>query len=192
MLRVIVEQSDRHGCIVIGEDLGTVPDGFRPALSERGIWTYRVMLFEREHDGRFRPPEHYPSNALATFATHDLATFAGWSTGHDLRVKRSIGIDPGETDEERARTHAALREALARYRNEDDDFVAIVRYLADTPSRLVAVAAEDIWSSADQINIPGTVREHPNWRHRLPVAVEDMANDARLWQIAAAFKKAGR
>jgi len=192
MLQAVAEESQRHRCIVIGEDLGTVPEGLRQALAERGIWTYRVMLFEREHDGRFQPPERYPVSALATFATHDLATFAGWSTGHDLRVKRSIGIDPGETEEERASTRSALHEALARYRNGDDDFIATVRYLADTPTRLVSVTAEDIWNVADQINVPGTVQEHPNWRHRLPVAVEDMANDTRLWQIAEVFKTAGR
>jgi len=192
MLQAVAEESQRHRCIVIGEDLGTVPEGLRQTLAERGIWTYRVMLFERQHDGRFQPPERYPVSALATFATHDLATFAGWSTGHDLRVKRSIGIDPGETEEERASTRSALHEALARYRNGDDDFIATVRYLADTPTRLVSVTAEDIWNVADQINVPGTVQEHPNWRHRLPVAVEDMANDTRLWQIAEVFKTAGR
>jgi 4-alpha-glucanotransferase len=192
MLRTVVEASQRNSCIVIGEDLGTVPQGFRQVLAECGIWRYLVMLFEREHDGRFQPPEHYPASALATFTTHDLATFAGWCSGHDLRVKRSIEIDPGETDEERARTHSALREAVARYRHGDDEFVAVIRHLADTPSRLVAVAAEDIWNVLDQVNIPGTVQQHPNWRHRLPLAIEDMGADARLWQIVEAFKDAGR
>ncbi|MEI9805792.1 MAG: 4-alpha-glucanotransferase [Pseudolabrys sp.] len=84
-----------HCCVVIGEDLGTVPEGFRETLARWGLWTYRVMLFEREGDGRFRPPESYPANAVATFNTHDLPSFRGWISGHDLVVKHSIGVDPG-------------------------------------------------------------------------------------------------
>ncbi len=76
-LRVIAEESNRARCIVIGEDLGTVPEGFRETLSHWGLWTYRVMLFEREHDGGFRSPEHYPAEAVATFSTHDLADLQG-------------------------------------------------------------------------------------------------------------------
>ena len=194
MLGVVAQESRRHRCIVVGEDLGTVPEGFRQTLAERGIWTYLVMLFEREHDGTFRSPERYPVNALATFATHDMATFAGWTSGHDLGVKRAIGIDPGETEEDRARSRAALHDALARYRvsGDDDDFIATVRLLAATRSRLVAIAAEDIWGLLDQINVPGTVHEHPNWRRRLPVSIEQMRADERLHRIAAACAQAGR
>ena len=192
LLGVVVEESQRNRCIVIGEDLGTVPEGFREKLAARGIWTYLVMLFEREHDGTFRPPERYPANALATFATHDMPSFAGWSTDHDLRTKRAINIDPGETEEGRAHTRATLQAALARYRGEDDDFIGVARYLAGTPSRLVAIAAEDVWGVADQINVPGTVHEHANWRRRLPVAVEQMRTDERLRRVAAAFAQAGR
>jgi 4-alpha-glucanotransferase len=192
MLQVIAQESERHRCIVIGEDLGTVPEGFRQKLAERGIWTYLVMLFEREHDGSFRPPDRYPANALATFATHDLATFAGWSSSHDLAVKRAIAIDPGESEAERAAAHNALREAIARFRDDCSDFIATVRFLADTPSRLVAVAAEDVWDVADQINVPGTVHEHPNWRRRLPLTVEQMRIDGRLREVGAAFARARR
>jgi 4-alpha-glucanotransferase len=192
MLCAVAEESQRHRCIVIGEDLGTVPEGFRHKLAERGIWTYLVMLFERNGDGSFRSPEQYPAKALATFATHDLATFTGWSTNYDLHVKRMIDIDPGESEEERDRARAAMQAALARYREDDDVFIAVARYLAVTPSRLVAVAAEDVWEVADQINVPGTVHEHPNWRRRLPVTIEQMRDDKRLRRIAAAFAQAGR
>jgi 4-alpha-glucanotransferase len=192
MLRVVAEESRRHRCIVIGEDLGTVPEGFREKLAEWGIWTYLVLLFERDHDGTFRTPDRYPANALATFATHDMATFAGWSSGQDLRVKREIDLDPGETEEERARARAALRAALERFRSCDDDVVAVARYLAATPSRLVAVAAEDILGVSDQTNVPGTVHQHSNWRWRLPVTIDEMRVQDRLRRVAAAFAQAGR
>jgi 4-alpha-glucanotransferase len=192
LLAVIAEASHDHRCVVIGEALGTVPEGFREQLQSWGIWTYVVMLFEREHDGSFRSPETYPTNALATFSTHDLATFAGWLSGHDLRVKRGIGVDPGERDEDRANAVAALHDSRRRHGFEGEGFVPIARYLAASHSRLVAVSIEDALMIEDQINVPGTTQEHPNWRRRLPLTIDELARDERLWQIAEVFAEAGR
>ncbi|CAN0171128.1 unnamed protein product [Phaeothamnion confervicola] len=132
MLRVIADESNRARCIVIGEDLGTVPDGFRDKLSRWGLWSYRVMMFEREHDGRFRLPETYPAEALATFNTHDLPSFRGWMTGEDLRTKHAIGIDPGETEEARAHARETLRWILAERAPSyaPDDFAGVAAVLA--------------------------------------------------------------
>src|SRR4029079_1213545 len=111
-LAVVAEESERCRCIVVGEDLGTVPENFRETLSAWGVWSYLVMLFERHGDGSFRRPADYPERALATFNTHDLPTFAGWMSGHDLRAKRAIGIDAGESDEERERSRLAVQAAI--------------------------------------------------------------------------------
>ncbi|MEH2511999.1 4-alpha-glucanotransferase [Nitrobacteraceae bacterium AZCC 1564] len=97
LLAVAALESVNHRCVVIGEDLGTVPDGFRERLLDWGIWSYRVMMFERGYDGSFLPIEHYPQDAMVTFSTHDLPTFAGWRSGHDIDLKHALGIDPGET-----------------------------------------------------------------------------------------------
>ena len=114
MLAVVAEESRRWSCIVIGEDLGTVPEGFRDTLSAWGVWSYLVMLFEREC-GRLVPPAraNIPRRAIATFNTHDLPTFAGWMSGHDLQTKRAINVDPGETEEDRAASRVTLARALA-------------------------------------------------------------------------------
>jgi 4-alpha-glucanotransferase len=194
LLRVIAEESNRARCIVIGEDLGTVPDGFRDRLSRWGLWTYRVMMFEREHDGRFRAPETYPAEALATFNTHDLSTFRGWLSGADLAIKRSLGIDPGETEEARAHSREALRWILAERAPSyaPDDFAAVAAVLAQTPSRLVTVGLDDILGVVEQINIPGTVDQHPNWRRKLPANVEDFASHEGLKRVAQAFAQNGR
>ena len=190
MLATIAEESRRFRCIVIGEDLGTVPEGFRDTLAAWGIWSYLVVLFEREWDGSFRQPSRYPMNALATFNTHDLPTYRGWISGHDLRVKRGIGLDPGESDEERERSRAAWRAAVDP--GSDDAFEHAAEFLAATPTRLVSLALEDILGVEDQINIPGTVTEHPNWRRRLPVAIENLRDDQRLRRAAEACARAGR
>jgi 4-alpha-glucanotransferase len=189
MLAAAAEESRRWNCILIGEDLGTVPEGFRETLSAWGVWSYLVMLFERNGDGSFKRPEHYPEKAIATFNTHDLATFAGWIGGHDLALKRSIGLDPGESDQERDDARAALAAALSRPQPRFEDAVA---YLAATPTRLVSVAIEDVLELTEQVNVPGTVDQHPNWRRRWPIALEDLPDDQRLRRIAATLLRAGR
>ena len=194
LLRVIAEESNRARCAVIGEDLGTVPEGFRDTLARFGVWGYRVMLFERDQSGSFKPPESYPAEALAAFNTHDLPTLRGWLAGHDLQVKRGLGLDPGETDEQRRASLDKLRwfigERAGEYR--DDELAAVVKLLGDTPSKLVVVSIEDILDIADQPNIPGTVDEHPNWRQRLPVSVEELADNVTLRKVGTVFRKAGR
>jgi 4-alpha-glucanotransferase len=194
LLRVIAEESRKYRCIVIGEDLGTVPGGFRETISRWGLWCYRVMLFEREADGRFKPPEAYPEGALATFDTHDLPTFRGWLQKHDMAVKRELGLDPGESDDARAGAHRNLRDILAERASglPSDDFAAAAAFLAATPSRLVVISLDDVLGVLDQVNIPGTTTEHPNWRRKLPLPLEDLENHAGLRRVAEVFAKAGR
>jgi 4-alpha-glucanotransferase len=193
-LCVIAQESNKARCIVIGEDLGTVPEGFRDTMARWGFWTYRVMLFEREQDGRFRAPGHYPAEALATFNTHDLPSFRGWMEGHDLKLKHSLGIDPGESDETRQWWQGALRRILAERAPDfsSDDFAAVATVLGATPSRLVMVPLEDILGVAEQINIPGTTDQHPNWARKLPVDLEDLDQHEGLRRVAQAFEEAGR
>lgn len=189
LLDVIVDESLRRRCVVVGEDLGTVPDGFREALARRGLWSYQVMLFEREHGGGFRHPSHYRADALTTFNTHDLPTFAGWMADHDLRTKRALHIDPGESDETRAHARSMLADAI---RGMGEGFAGVAAFLAQTPARLVMVALEDVLGVHDQVNIPGTIDEHPNWRQRIPVSVEGLARHEGLKNVAAIFAQAGR
>jgi 4-alpha-glucanotransferase len=192
LLAVTALESGAQRCLVIGEDLGTVPEDFRATLADWGIWTYQVMLFERAPDGSFLPPARYRENALVTFSTHDLATFAGWAGGRDLAVKRGLDMDPGETDAERAAALHALRTALSRVGATDLDFPAVARFLAQTPTRLLAIAVEDALGVCDQTNVPATIDEHPNWRRRLPVLLEELAQQAGLRSVADVMKSAGR
>lgn len=193
LLALVAIESLRHRCLVIGEDLGTVPEELRGFLADWGIWSYLVMLFERGADGAFRPPGEYRENALVTFSTHDLPTFAGWGSGHDLAMKRGLGLDPGETAEERETARAELRKAL----KADEDghapsFTDVARFLARARSRLMVVAIEDVLGVEDQPNVPGTVTEHPNWRQKLPVDLDALAAHPQLREIAAALAEEGR
>jgi len=192
LLAVTAQESMQSKCIVIGEDLGTVPETLREELADWGVWSYQVMLFERASDGSFRAPEEYRKNALVTFATHDLPTFAGWAQRHDLAVKTELGLDPGESDEDRALALTAMRDALARRGIRSLDFVSVTKYLAAAPSRLLVIALEDVLETKDQVNVPGTVNEHPNWRRRLSVPLEQLKDQPVLAAVADVMLAAGR
>jgi 4-alpha-glucanotransferase len=175
LFAVAALESVADKCVVIGEDLGTVPEGFREQMIEWGIWSYLVVMFQRENNGRFHGSDNYLKNALVTFNTHDLSTYAGWRSFGDLKLKRSIKVDPGESDQARWDALGALDEVLRLHGIDRNDFYSVARFIAQTPSRLMAISLEDLLGVADQPNIPGTVNEHPNWRQRLPVALEDIA-----------------
>jgi 4-alpha-glucanotransferase len=145
-------------------------------MADWGIWSYLVMMFERDDHGRFRGIDHYAPNALVTFNTHDLSTYAGWRSFSDLKLKRSLGIDPGESDDARWHALTMLTEVLRHHGIDGDDLYAVVGFLARTRSRLLAISLEDLLGVVDQPNIPGTVNEHPNWRRRLPVAIGEIAS----------------
>ena len=174
LLAATALESEARRCVVIGEDLGTVPEGFREQMADWGIWSYLVMMFERDDQGRFRGVDYYRDNALVTFNTHDLSTYAGWRSFADLRLKRSIGIDPGESDDARWQALSKLSDMLRDHGIDGHDLYAMLGFLARTKSRLLAISLEDLLGVIDQPNIPGTTDEHPNWRRRLPLALEEI------------------
>jgi 4-alpha-glucanotransferase len=169
--------------LVVGEDLGTVPDGFRDMMRAVEVHGSRVLYFERREDRSFANPDHYPKEALACVATHDLPTLRGWWLGRDVAARRAVGcysaqeaalaIEGRERDRHRllqalsASTYAALRNTADRV--PEGLALAVHRYLARTPSRLLAVQLEDLLDVEDQANLPGTQWEYPNWRRRLPM-----------------------
>ncbi|MES5481784.1 4-alpha-glucanotransferase [Bradyrhizobium sp. INPA03-11B] len=176
LLAATAQESAASRCVVIGEDLGTVPPGFREQMNGWGIWSYLVMMFETDDQGVFRNADYYLPNALVTFNTHDLSTYAGWRSFSDLKTKRALGIDPGETDEGRWHALGQLDDVLRRHDVHHNDFYSVASFLARTRSRMMAVSMEDLLGIVEQPNIPGTVYEHPNWKRRLPVSIEHLAS----------------
>ena len=189
LLGAVACESAAHKCIVIGEDLGTVPEGFREMMQDFGIWSYLVMMFERDDAGHFRNVDHYRPNALVTLNTHDLSTYAGWRSFSDLKMKRSLGLDPGENDQARWDALGALDEILRQNGIKANDLYSVLAFLSRTPSRLLAVSMEDLLGVIDQPNIPGTIDEHPNWRQRLPVALDKIAAKIDLTALRAATRE---
>lgn len=200
LLAIVTLESQRNCCLVVGEDLGTVPEEVRTALARAGVLSYRLLYFERAHDGTFKSPADFPREALVAVSTHDLATLMGWWSGADLTLRESLGLYPSDAlrdaqrwarGEDRPRLLRALaREGLLPEGYSTDPGAlpsmtldlarAIHSYLARSPSRLMVVQLEDLLGVAEQANLPGTVTEHPNWLRKLPLTVEQMAVDAGL------------
>ncbi|MGY2292876.1 4-alpha-glucanotransferase [Pseudomonas sp. SDO528_S397] len=191
LLRLLTLESSRHQAIVLGEDLGTVPDGLREKLSARSILGMRVLLFEQDYEGRFKPILDWPDNALATTSTHDLPTLNGWWHSRDIDWNIQLGLIDTPTvehwSEHRQRERQSLRQALSQdpqnftdeVRNETDHVIdASVRYLGHTRAPLVLLPLEDALGSEEQPNLPGTTDTHPNWRRRLPGQASSLLDDA--------------
>ena len=198
-------------CLFVGEDLGNVPDGFRERMERAGIFSYRLLLFERSDDGGFLAPGTYPELALATATTHDLPTLIGWVAGRDIDAREGIGVmakDVAEGARSLRRVEASQLLDALRASGELDEFAfgglhrtldvrspevadyeplvrAAYRFLANTPSRLVLVQIDDALGEFEQINLPGTFTEYPNWRRKNGLDLAGIASDRRVAALAA-------
>ncbi|HEX8446387.1 MAG TPA: 4-alpha-glucanotransferase [Sphingomonas sp.] len=180
LLRLIALESHRAGAIVIGEDLGVVPPGFRDGITARGIYGMRVLPFERDADGAFTPPSTWPAQAVAMTSTHDMVPIAGWWRGTDIewrtRIDPAIGADAQTQDRAADRTRlwdafTASGAATVPPPLPDDPAPVVDAALAQAaaaPCELLIVPVEDLFGLEEAPNMPGTITEHPNWRRRLP------------------------
>ncbi len=187
-------ESARARCLVVGEDLGTVPSGFRETMEAADILSYRVFWFERDGDG-FRPPRTYPRKSLACLSTHDLPTLAGWWQGEDIREKEALGLltaeDCAAARERREADKRALLRLTAREGFSvngdasapfDAAIAAAMHRLLGGASSLISIAQlDDIVGEIAAVNLPGTDRERPNWRRKLEGAVDDLAAPLRAF-----------
>ncbi|HEU0200888.1 MAG TPA: malto-oligosyltrehalose synthase, partial [Burkholderiaceae bacterium] len=214
LLAIVAIESHRNECVVIGEDLGTVPDVVRSALARYGVLSYRLLYFERQEGGAFRSPADYPAEALVAVSTHDLPTLTGWWEDNDIGVRESLALFPNEEfgrAQRRARAHdrEQLVRALAREQLLPEVAAAapdlgttrpmhlslaaaIHAYIARSRSMLAVLQLEDMLGAREQANLPGTTDQHPNWLRRLTLPLEHWEKDARFRAIVAAFRSERR
>lgn len=199
LLLITALESVRAKCSVIGEDLGTVPAGFRERIRKAGIFSTRILYFERETN-RFRSPGELPELASFSVSNHDLATLKGFWTAADIDAKFDTGIlkSPGERDAALASREAdksllleALkREALLPEGSEPGPCPwsmeigeAIHVYLARSSCRMISVQLDDLGEEERQMNLPGTSNQYPNWRRRMERTLEELAADSDVTGI---------
>jgi len=191
LMTVLSLESARSSCLVVGEDLGVVPDEMRKAMPEFGLYHYKVLLFEKV-PGRFRRPDEFVREALAAATTHDLPTLRSYWEARDIELRRRLNLFPSadiENDIVQQRDHdrdmllSALREQginpahpsapLEPYTDELGQ--ALHLYLARSSAALVALQIDDLLGMTDPVNVPGTFAEYPNWQRKVTATIEDMA-----------------
>ena len=174
LLGILALESVRGGFIVIGEDLGTVEWSVRQKLEETGILGYRLLWFEKNPDGSFRLPQEYPAHAAVSTTTHDLPTLAGFVQGRDIEARRNAGLvdQAGYEQQWSARRDeiGRLEDALRRAGFAGDP----LEFILSTPCALAIVNQEDLTGETEQQNLPASTWQHPNWRRKMKVAVEDL------------------
>ena len=203
MLRLLALESVRHQAIVLGEDLGTVPEGLREKLAAKAILGMRVLPFEQDPPGHFLPIPEWPDNALATTGTHDLAPLAGWLEARDIDWQSRLLLVDTTTERElrhgRQMEAQGLRRTLKEAFHVDTDsneavIDASIRYLGLTRAPLVLVPLEDLLGCEEQPNLPGTTDGHPNWRRRFELEAPELLDDShaarRLELLAQAREQA--
>ncbi|MCR6631559.1 MAG: 4-alpha-glucanotransferase [Magnetospirillum sp.] len=208
LFRIVALESVRNRCLIIGEDLGTVPEGFRERMDRTSLFAYRVMVFEQK-DGRFKTPDEFDENALSIFATHDLPSARGYWNGTDIdkRIKLDLYPREGMGEEERAARQSDREKLVQAFAGQgllpadfpshgplsDADAERLAwaahLFLARSRSRLMMVQIEDVLALDSQMNLPGTTDQHPNWRRRFPMDVDAVLADSRLVGLAGNLKE---
>ena len=209
MLGVLALEAHRAGSMVIGEDLGTVEQGVREELADRGILGTSVLRFEYRGGSEQRsgplPAEEWRSDCLATLTTHDLPSTAAWLDGEHIRLHERLGLlaEPVEQAEaaaasERSGWLAELDRAGALGPETgtvpDREALGLHRFLALTPAKLLGVWLPDTVGDRRPQNLPGTADEYPNWRlpiadpAGIPLTLEDLAEQPGPRAVAELYR----
>ncbi len=208
LLGIVALESVRQKVLVVGEDLGTVQPNVREELDRRGILSYRLLYFERHDDGAPKLPHEYPRQALVASTTHDLPTLAGFWLGRDIEARFLAGVLPDDHSRQamhaqRERDKQSLLDALFRARMLPDHYPrsvadipsltpelhnAFIGYLASTPCMLMALNQEDLTKETEQLNLPGTTEQYPNWRRKMRLSLEDLAGSQEGSDFAAMWR----
>ncbi|MEM9060552.1 MAG: 4-alpha-glucanotransferase [Pseudomonadota bacterium] len=201
LLAMVAIEAERSGTVVIGEDLGLVPDDFRETLATRGLYGYSVLQYERNRKGTLRSPGAIRPKSLVCFGTHDTPTLRGFCEGSDIDWWQKLGwIGNREAERTRAR-RISDREALLNFSRRDglsdgESFSEIKqsvhRALAKSPAEIVSIQLDDLCEEREAQNLPGTINAHPNWRRRYSLPVERFDDELGLCEIRRSMKECGR
>lgn len=212
LLRLLVLESHRHRAIVIGENLGTLPQGFNDRIASAGILGMQVLWLSRKGE-EFLPPAEWRSDSIGMTTTHDLPTVAGWWKGCDIEWKSRLdmlGENTDQASEAQRREHERrlLTRALHAFQAEGKcngsggDNLApsaasvpldeLIAFVGATPAPLVIVPLEDALAETEQPNLPGTVDVHPNWQRRMPLSLEHLFDAPAVSGRIAALAEARR
>lgn len=212
LVAILCLESNRRRCLVIGEDLGTVPEGFREYMAEHNLLSYKVFCRQKEKDGSFIAPEKYMYLSLAQPSTHDQATACGFWKNEDIEVFNRSGLYVNEkqysdnlegrrSDRENMLKAFEQQQILTPVERQemsdsmvDGNFapihieLKINEYCARTNSAVFLVRLNDIYRQQALDNAPGTVQEYPNWRIKMSVSVEQIKQSQEFAEMMRLIK----
>lgn len=200
MTAILCLESIKNKCMVIGEDLGNVPNGFREMMAKHNIFSNKILFRQKDKDGAFLSVKKYPYYSLSQVSTHDQATSCGFWLNEDIKMNNSCGLYP---------KHIYYLDNLQTRQTERENFVKVLKktqivldssfdgcitgncipenlsisfnlYGAKTNSALFMIRIEDIFNQIAMQNVPGTVNSYPNWRTKLPIFLEEISKTTRL------------
>jgi 4-alpha-glucanotransferase len=195
LIGILALESHRNRCLIVGEDLGTVPPGFRERMAQARILSYRVLFFEKNEKG-FIPPKRYPALSLAVAGSHDLPTLSAWMSASDLALKTKLELFPSaklmkEANSARLEDRRALLSALEERGLAADPGMSMTEFadaahafLASSASAITMIQIDDITHETAPVNVPTTSTEHPNWRRRLSMSLEEIAEDPHFHRLS--------
>jgi 4-alpha-glucanotransferase len=209
LIAIMALESERSRCLVIGEDLGTVPEAMTVAMEHYRAYHYKVLLFEQETSGRFKPPSAYVPTALAVVTTHDLPTLRGWWEEGDLMLRDQLDLYPSaefkaqahatRASERRELLLALVAENLWRW-SPDQPLPqyspalarAVHAYLGLSRANVAMIQIEDLIGMGDPVNVPGTDTEHANWQRKVTHDTAEIFARSDVRDILAAMNSARR
>ncbi|MBY0450047.1 MAG: 4-alpha-glucanotransferase [Cyanobacteria bacterium] len=200
LLGILALESVRNECVVIGEDLGTVPPEMAGKMRAANILSYKVFYFEKNEQQQYHTAKSYTPQAMVTVSTHDLPTLQGFWLEKDIEIRTQLNLYPSESLRTRQINERQHEKANIALLCGDPDLdtqqplpleavCQLMKFLGQSPSYLQAVQMEDIFGQTVQMNVPGTVNEHPNWQYRLEVPIEDWGNDPRVQAVCQVLRQ---
>lgn len=188
---ILTLESQRNRCVILGEDLGTVPPEVPAKMKQHGIRRMYVVQYEIKPEGE-APAGAPPAESVASINTHDMPTFAGFWRGDDIgdRVEQHL-LDEKGAEKER-RTRQQMRDALTRFLKArgllepaSEDTVAtleaVLGFLGASDAEIVLVNLEDLWLEPEPQNVPGVGER--SWRRRMRLSLEAARHDATTRRI---------
>jgi len=188
LFATVAIEASRASAIVVGEDLGTVPDSVRREMAEhgaRGMFVGQFSFGGAMGSTMYQPPK----GCVASFGTHDTATFAGHARGLDIEIQEQLGLVDADA---KWRAQAGRRDLMSYLANHfhvsadlDDDALktihdALLAEMSESDAWMVLVTLEDLWLEPEPQNVPGTGPERDNWKRKLARTVEAIRDDRRL------------
>ncbi len=203
LLGILCLESQRNQCLVIAEDLGTVPEEVRERFPKAQLYSNKVFYFETNSEGTL-PPNEYEPKSLTIVANHDMPTLKAFWNKSDLDLRAGLGMFPSaeaqaaestDRDAAKARILEALDGAglLPSGMTTDPADVpemttelsyAIHWFLGSGSAQMVAVQLEDLLLVNDPVNVPGTSDQYPNWQRKLTADTQDIFADASTQHFA--------